>query len=115
MNELLTKALKATTDKAKKPKAKKVTYNKFFPDYAGFITFEGIFNDSEDWNAEVTLQNGLNRYVSFWVSDYKPDTELKQLKAFIEGAQKAVDFIEESMKKQKPISVDEKRVTKQRK
>lgn len=98
-----------------KTKPKKSTFSKFFPEDNSFIKVETIFTDAEDWYAEIAMQTGLNRYVEFWVSDYKTDAKLKQLKAFIDGAQKAVDFIEKSMKEKKPIVLDEKRVTKNRK
>lgn len=105
--------VKAT--KTPKKKIVKSTYNKFFPTANSFVTMESYFKEADDWCSEVTFQTGLNRYISFWISDYQPENELKQLKAFVEAGQKAIEFIEKSMKTKKPLTVDDKRVTKQRK
>lgn len=82
-----------------KPK-KTVSFNKFFPKDNAFVNVDGGFKDVDDWWVDVTIQADTKNCVNFWASDWKPQEQVKQLKATIEGAQKALDFIEACLKMQ---------------
>lgn len=75
----------------------KVNFNKFFPGENSFVNVEGAFKDATDWWVDVTLQTGLRESTQLWVSDYKPQEALKQLKALAEATQKAIAFAEKCM------------------
>ena len=77
----------------KKP-SKKVTFHKFFPADNAFVNVDGGFKAVEDWWVNFTVQTGTREAVNLWISDWKPEESVKQLKALIEGAQKAIDFVE---------------------
>ena len=81
-----------------KSKAKdKVNFNKFFPGENSFINVDGAFTDATDWWVDLTLQTGLRESTQLWVSDYKPQEALKQLRALLEATQKAITFAEKCM------------------
>lgn len=81
-----------------KTKAKdSVKFNKFFPGENSFVNVDGAFKDATDWWVDVTLQTGLRESTQLWVSDYKPQDALKQLKALAEATQKAIAFAEKCM------------------
>lgn len=90
---------------AENKKVKKtVSFNKFFPKDNAFVNVDGGFKDIEDWWVDFTVQTGTKDAISFWTSDWKPEDNVKQLKAMIEGAQKAIDFIE-TCTKMKPAKM----------
>ena len=90
---------------ADKEKVKKsVSFNKFFPKDNAFINVDGGFKSIEDWWVDFTVQTGTKEAVSLFASDWKPEDQVKQLKAIMEGAQKTIDFIETCMK-MKPAKV----------
>ena len=80
----------------KKPKDT-VKFNKFFPDGNSFVNLDGAFKDAKDWWVDVTFQTGIKDVTQFWISDYKPQEGIKQLKAYIEAAEKAIAFAEKCM------------------
>lgn len=81
-----------------KSKAKdKINFNKFFPDENSFINVDGAFTDATDWWVDLTLQTGLRESTQLWVSDYKPQDSLKQLRALLEATEKAIAFAEKCM------------------
>ena len=111
----------------KKQNKKTVNFNKFFPDMDSYVTLRGNYdpdfaNNSvyfDDFDLDLTIQNGVGRYINLytWLDD--KNTSLIQLKAIHEATGKAIQFIEEvnaarKAKKKEPIKV-EPRVTKQRK
>ena len=80
-----------------KPK-KTVSFSKFFPKDNAFVNVDGGFKSVEDWWVDFTVQSDTRDAVHFWASDWKPEQQVQQLKAIIEGAQKSLDFIETCMK-----------------
>ena len=113
-----------TTKKASK---KTVNFNKFFPDMDSYVTLRGSYDPNtavhsifhDDFDLDLTIQNGVGRYINLytWLDD--KNTSLVQLKAIHEATGKAIQFMEEvtadrKAKKKEPIKV-EPRVTKQRK
>lgn len=78
----------------KKKPTKTVNFNKFFPKDNAFVNVDGGFKSIEDWWVDFTVQTGTRESINLWASDWKPEDQVKQLKAMIEGAQKALDFIE---------------------
>lgn len=76
-----------------KPK-KTVNFSKFFPKDNAFVNVDGGFKSVEDWWVDFTVQTGTKEAISFWTSDWKPEENIKQLRAMIEGAQKVIDFAE---------------------
>ena len=89
------KELKMIGDKSKAKD--KINFNKFFPGENSFINVDGAFKDASDWWVDITLQTGLRESTQLWVSDYKPQEALKQLKALAEATQKAIAFAEKCM------------------
>lgn len=77
----------------KKP-SKTVCFSKFFPKDNAFVNVDGAFKAVDNWWLDFTVQTGTKEAVSLWASDWKPEEQVKQLRAMIEGAQKAIDFIE---------------------
>ena len=75
----------------------KVSFNKFFPTDNAFVNVDGAFKDAKDWWVDLTIQTGLKDVTQFWVSDYKPQESIKQLKTMIEAAEKAIAFAEKCM------------------
>lgn len=112
----------------KKSTKKTVSFNKFFPDMDSYVTLKGSYDpDSvlnnvffDDFDLDLTIQNGVGRYVNLYTWFDDKDTSLTQLKAIHEATGKAIEFIEQvkayqkEAKKKEPIKV-EPRVTKQRK
>lgn len=111
----------------KKASKKTVSFNKFFPDMDSYVTLKGNYDPNnannnvffDDFDLDLTIQNGVGRYINLytWLDD--KDTSLIQLKAIHEATGKAIEFIEQvkaarKEKKKEPIKV-EPRVTKQRK
>lgn len=81
-----------------KTKAKeKISFNKFFPTENSFVNVDGAFKDVKDWWVDLTIQTGLKESTQFWVSDFKPQDSIKQLRAMIEAAEKAITFAEKCM------------------
>lgn len=87
----------------KKP-SKTVSFNKFFPKDNAFVNVDGGFKSVEDWWVDFTIQGDTKNAVHLWMSDWRPEEHVKQLKAIIEGAQKTIDFVETCMK-MKPAKV----------
>ena len=79
-----------------KPKST-VNFNKFFPTDNAFVNVEGAFQDAKDWWVDVTFQTGIKEVTQLWISDYKPQEQIKQLKTYIEAAEKAIAFAEKCM------------------
>jgi hypothetical protein len=75
----------------------KVSFNKFFPGENSFINVDGKFKDATDWWVDLTLQTGLREATQLWVSDFKPQDSLKQLRALLEATEKAIAFAEKCM------------------
>ena len=112
----------------KKASKKTVSFNKFFPDMDSYVTLKGNYDPNkvmnnvffDDFDLDLTIQNGVGRYINLytWLDD--KDVSLVQLKAIHEATGKAIEFIEQvkaarkEVKKKEPIKV-EPRVTKQRK
>jgi hypothetical protein len=92
----LTRELEKAMDNSKPTKT--VSFNKFFPKDNAFVNVDGGFKNIEDWWVNFTVQTGTKEAVSLWTSDWKPEDQVKQLKAIMEGAQKTIDFIETCMK-----------------
>ena len=82
----------------------KVNFNKFFPGENSFINVDGKFKDATDWWVDLTLQTGLRESTQLWVSDFKPQDSLKQLRALLEATEKAIAFAEKCMET-KPAKV----------
>jgi hypothetical protein len=81
-----------------KSKAKStVNFNKFFPTDNAFVNVDGAFKDVKDWWVDVTFQTGIKEVTQMWISDYKPQESIKQLKAYVEAAEKAIAFAEKCM------------------
>ena len=74
-----------------------IKFNKFFPGDNSFVNLDGAFKDAKDWWVDVTFQTGIKEVTQFWISDYKPQESIKQLKAYIEAAEKAIVFAEKCM------------------
>ncbi len=72
---------------------KTVNFNKFFPKDNAFVTVDGSFTDKEDWQINLTVQADTKNAVSWWCCDWNYKESVEQLKAFQDGAQKAIDFI----------------------
>ena len=95
---MLLKQLKEIAMIGDKSKAKeKINFNKFFPGENSFINVDGAFTDAADWWVDLTLQTGLRESTQLWVSDYKPQDALKQLRALLEATEKAIAFAEKCM------------------
>ena len=77
-----------------------VKFNKFFPTENSFVNVDGAFKDASDWWVDLTIQTGLKDATQFWVSDFKPQESIKQLKAMIEAAEKTIAFAEKCMSMQ---------------
>lgn len=77
-----------------------INFNKFFPTENSFVNVDGAFKDAKDWWVDVTFQTGLKEVTQMWISDYKPQESIKQLKAYIEAAEKAIAFAEKCMSMQ---------------
>ena len=86
-----------------KPK-KTVNFSKFFPKNNAFVNVDGGFKSVEDWWVDFTVQTDTKDAVHLWTSEWKPEQQVQQLKAIIEGAQKSLDFIETCLK-MKPAKV----------
>jgi hypothetical protein len=82
----------------------KVNFNKFFPGENSFVNVDGGFKDATDWWVDLTLQTGLREATQLWVSDFKPQDSLKQLRALLEATEKAIAFAEKCMET-KPVKV----------
>jgi hypothetical protein len=81
-----------------KTKAKStINFNKFFPTENAFVNVDGAFKDAKDWWIDLTIQTGLKEATQFWISDYKPQESIKQLRAMIEAAEKTIAFAEKCM------------------
>jgi hypothetical protein len=95
----------------KKPAKSKVAFNKFFPTENSFVNVEGAFRDASDWFVDLTLQTGLRESTQLWVSDYKPQESLKQLRSLVEAANKAIDFAEKCIAEAalKPAAIKKKK------
>ena len=78
----------------------KVSFNKFFPTDNAFVNVDGQFKDAKDWWVDLTIQTGLKDVTQFWISDYKTQDSIKQLKIMIEAAEKAIAFAEKCMSMQ---------------
>jgi len=89
----------------------KINFNKFFPGENSFVNVDGGFKDACDWWVDLTLQTGLRESTQLWVSDFKPQDSLKQLRALLEGTQKAIAFAEKCMEA-KPEKVAVKKAKK---
>jgi hypothetical protein len=74
-----------------------INFNKFFPTENAFVNVDGAFKDAQDWWIDLTIQTGLKDATQFWISDYKPQESIKQLKAMIEAAEKTIAFAEKCM------------------
>jgi hypothetical protein len=74
-----------------------INFNKFFPKNNAFVNVDGAFKDAADWWIDLTIQTGLKDATQFWVSDYKPQEAIKQLRAMIEAAEKSIEFAEKCM------------------
>jgi hypothetical protein len=90
--------LKEYTMFGQEKKAKStINFNKFFPQENAFVNVDGAFKDAQDWWVDFTIQTGLKDSTQFWVSDFKPQDSIKQLRAMIEAAEKAIAFAEKCM------------------
>ena len=83
----------------------KINFNKFFPGENSFVNVDGKFKDDADWWVDLTLQTGLREATQLWVSDFKPQESLKQLRALLEATEKAIAFAEKCMEAEpvKPV------------
>ena len=88
-----------------------VKFNKFFPGENSFVNVDGGFKDAADWWVDLTLQTGLREATQLWVSDFKPQDSLKQLRALLEATEKAIEFAEKCMET-KPAKVAVKKAKK---
>ena len=88
-----------------------VKFNKFFPGENSFVNVDGAFKDAADWWVDLTLQTGLREATQLWVSDFKPQDSLKQLRALLEATEKAIEFAEKCMET-KPAKVAVKKAKK---
>ena len=75
----------------------KINFTKFFPQDNAFVNVDGAFKDAQDWWIDLTFQTGLKESTQLWISDFKPQEQIKQLKAMIEAAEKAIAFAEKCM------------------
>ena len=75
----------------------KINFSKFFPTDNAFVNVDGAFKDAKDWWVDLTFQTGVKEVTQLWVSDYKPQESIKQLKAYVEAAEKAIAFAEKCM------------------
>ena len=82
----------------------KINFTKFFPTDNAFVNVDGAFKDATDWWIDLTFQTGLKDSTQLWISDFKPQESIKQLKAMIEAAEKAITFAEKCMS-MKPAKV----------
>jgi hypothetical protein len=89
----------------------KINFNKFFPGENSFVNVDGGFKDAADWWVDLTLQTGLREATQLWVSDFKPQESLKQLRALLEATEKAIAFAEKCMEA-KPEKVAVKKAKK---
>ena len=89
----------------------KINFNKFFPGENSFVNVDGGFKDACDWWVDLTLQTGLRESTQLWVSDFKPQDSLKQLRALLEATEKAIAFAEKCMQAE-PVKVPAKTKTK---
>ena len=89
----------------------KINFNKFFPGENSFVNVDGGFKDACDWWVDLTLQTGLRESTQLWVSDFKPQDSLKQLRALLEATEKAIAFAEKCMEA-KPEKVAVKKAKK---
>ena len=97
-NSNIFKQLKEISMFGNKEKAKStVNFNKFFPTDNAFVNVDGAFKDATDWWVDVTFQTGIKEVTQLWISDYKPQEQIKQLKAYVEAAEKAISFAEKCM------------------
>lgn len=95
---MLLKQLKEITMFGDKTKAKdKMNFTKFFPADNAFVNVDGAFKDATDWWVDLTFQTGLKESTQLWISDFKPQEQIKQLKAMIEAAEKSIAFAEKCM------------------
>jgi hypothetical protein len=78
----------------------KINFSKFFPTENSFVNVDGAFKDATDWWIDVTFQTGIKEVTQMWISDHKPQDSIKQLKAYIEAAEKAIAFAEKCMSMQ---------------
>ena len=90
-----------------KPVKNSVKFNKFFPGENSFVNVDGGFKDAADWWVDLTLQTGLREATQLWVSDFKPQDSLKQLRALLEATEKAIAFAEKCMEA-KPVKAPAK-------
>ena len=74
-----------------------INFNKFFPQENAFVNVDGAFKDAKDWWIDFTIQTGLKDATQFWISDYKPQEQIKQLRTMIEAAEKTIAFAEKCM------------------
>ena len=88
-----------------------VKFNKFFPGENSYVNVDGMFKDAADWWVDLTLQTGLRESTQLWVSDFKPQDSLKQLRALLEATEKAIAFAEKCMET-KPAKVAVKKAKK---
>jgi hypothetical protein len=90
--------LKEITMLGDKTKAKdKISFTKFFPQDNAFVNVDGAFKDATDWWVDLTFQTGLKESTQLWISDFKPQEQIKQLRAMIDAAEKAIAFAEKCM------------------
>lgn len=75
----------------------KIKFNKFFPEDSSFVSVDGYYNDVKDWWVDLTLQTDLRNYSKVSIFDHKPQEAIKQLKAYVEAAEKAIAFAEKCM------------------
>jgi hypothetical protein len=88
-----------------------IKFNKFFPGENSFVNVDGGFKDAADWWVDLTLQTGLRESTQLWVSDFKPQDSLKQLRALLEATEKAITFAEKCMQAE-PVKAPAKPKTK---
>ena len=113
---------------ATKTKKQTITFNKFFPNEDAYVTLRGMYNPAgsknifdDEFDLDLTIQNGTGRFINLftWLGDNC--NTVAQLKAINEATAKAIKFYEDAQasnkeaKKEKPIDLASKRVTKQRK
>jgi hypothetical protein len=88
-----------------------IKFNRFFPGENSFVNVDGGFKDAADWWVDLTLQTGLRESTQLWVSDFKPQDSLKQLRALLEATEKAITFAEKCMQAE-PVKAPAKPKTK---
>jgi hypothetical protein len=74
-----------------------INFNKFFPQNNAFVNVDGAFKDEQNWWIDLTIQTSLKDSTQFWVSDFKPQESIKQLRAMIEATEKTIAFAEKCM------------------